>query len=172
VRESYFPTAWTEAAAVTVGGCFPAGTPVPTPKGLVPIEATWNHPFLVVQGAELGSRRLPMDLPAGEEVATIHGRWVEAREIREGDVLLSRSGGSSTVIGTSSRNVTGEVYFLETEEFHNHAVGREGILVHNGGKECAGPPSFVADHPFLFYIRDEPTGSILFMGRVTDPVGE
>jgi hypothetical protein len=210
----------TEAAAVAVGGCFPAGTPVPTPNGIVPIEAiepesavyafdlskgkwvttrvaqrrpwpfsgqmvtiqagsetieaTWNHPFLVARGADLEARRVPVDLPPGEEVATVHGRWVEARDIREGDVLLARSSSNSTVTGTSTRNMTGEVYVLEIDGFHNHAVGLRGILVHNasGGKKSAGPPSFRADHPFLFFIRDEPTGSILFMGRVTDPIGE
>jgi serpin B len=31
------------------------------------------------------------------------------------------------------------------------------------------PPVFRADHPFIFFIRDNGSRSILFMGRMTDP---
>ncbi|MBI4952868.1 MAG: serpin family protein [Myxococcales bacterium] len=33
----------------------------------------------------------------------------------------------------------------------------------------ADAPTFVADHPFLFFVRDTQTGLVLFAGRVVDP---
>ena len=34
------------------------------------------------------------------------------------------------------------------------------------------PPSFTVDRPFLWAIRDIPTGLLLFVGRVLDPSAE
>ena len=31
------------------------------------------------------------------------------------------------------------------------------------------PVSFTADHPFLFFIRQAKTGTVLFLGRVVNP---
>ena len=31
------------------------------------------------------------------------------------------------------------------------------------------PAAISLDHPFLFFIRDNATGSVLFVGRVSDP---
>ena len=32
------------------------------------------------------------------------------------------------------------------------------------------PPALIIDHPYLLLIRDRPTGTVLFAGRVLDPL--
>ncbi|CAN0876113.1 At1g47710 [Linum grandiflorum] len=57
-------------------------------------------------------------------------------------------------------------------------VNEEGTEAASGtagrirGMRCrsAGPPSFVADHPFLFTIMEENSGSVLFIGAVLNPM--
>jgi serpin B len=36
-------------------------------------------------------------------------------------------------------------------------------------KPTPPPPVFRADHPFIFFIRDTRSGSLLFLGRLADP---
>jgi serine protease inhibitor len=38
-------------------------------------------------------------------------------------------------------------------------------------RDVSAPPpaEFTADRPFIFVIYDDPTGQILFVGRVNDP---
>ena len=55
--------------------------------------------------------------------------------------------------------------FVEVNEEGTEAAAATGVIV---GPTSAGP-SFVADHPFVFLIRDSVTGSILFLGRIVDP---
>ena len=49
--------------------------------------------------------------------------------------------------------------------------GTEIILLGQIGYVSLGsePPKFIADHPFMFAIREMETGTILFLGRVMDP---
>ncbi len=59
--------------------------------------------------------------------------------------------------------------FVEVTEKGTEAAAATAVVVRLG---CAAPskiPQFRADHPFIFAIRDRGTGSILFIGRVTNP---
>jgi hypothetical protein len=137
--------------------------------GEVSIRATGNHPFLVHAGFRLTDRPQPGDLPGGDPVATACGRWVEARDLEVGDVLVDRQGAGAAITALSSRNISIDVYNLDVEGFHTYAVDARGVLVHNKGGAEPTLLLFQADHPFLFLIRENATGSILFIGRVSDP---
>ena len=135
------------------------------------IQATGNQPFYVLSGERLSNRPVPREV-SKEEKTNGYGRWVEARDLKEGDVLQSISGEDQVITSLSSHEERMQVYWFDVERYHNCAVHRLGILAHNGGAKESAPPTpivFRADRPFLFLIRENRTGSILFMGRVAKP---
>jgi serpin B len=57
--------------------------------------------------------------------------------------------------------------FVDVNEEGTEAAAATAEFVEVGAELV--PPTFIADHPFLFLIRDRHTGSILFLGRVINP---
>lgn len=55
--------------------------------------------------------------------------------------------------------------FVRVDEVGTEAAGSTAVIGGLGGL----PPMFIADHPFLFLIRDNRSGSVLFLGRVVEP---
>jgi len=58
---------------------------------------------------------------------------------------------------------------IEVDEKGTVAAAATAIIIKRGPK-TPSHPMFRADHPFLFLVRDLRTGSILFMGRLIDPL--
>ena len=57
--------------------------------------------------------------------------------------------------------------FIDVAEKGTEAAAATGVVV---GTSAAPPGLWVsATRPFLYFLRDQPTGAILFMGRVLDP---
>jgi serpin B len=64
--------------------------------------------------------------------------------------------------------------FVEVDEVGTEAAAATAVLVAPGAAPGFTPPpprvkEFHADHPFMFVIKHEKTGAILFIGRVLDP---
>ena len=62
--------------------------------------------------------------------------------------------------------------FVEVDERRTEAAAATSVTMRASGiiHQPESIPTFRADHPFLFLIRDTHTGSTLFLGRVTNPV--
>jgi hypothetical protein len=91
------------------------------------LTATGSHPFWVRAGEDLAGRA-----PAGHvlDKGSVHGRWVNARDLRVGDVLVARDGSVAEVRALSRHIARKTVYTLRVED-HTFAVGASGLLVHN-----------------------------------------
>ncbi|WP_160167288.1 serpin family protein [Rhodopirellula sp. SWK7] len=61
--------------------------------------------------------------------------------------------------------------FVEVNEEGTEAAAATGMTfqLHSGHAHSSFTPTFNADHPFLFLIRDSKSGMILFVGRVEHP---
>jgi serine protease inhibitor len=72
--------------------------------------------------------------------------------------------------GTKELYISGAFHkaFADVNEEGTEAAAVTALTVINWAEE-APPPIFRADHPFVFFIRDMKSNSILFMGRVMDP---
>jgi len=62
--------------------------------------------------------------------------------------------------------------YIDVNEEGTEAAAATAVVLWGKGVVAEKPvPVFRADHPFLFFIEDKDTGTILFMGRVADPSG-
>ncbi len=76
------------------------------------------------------------------------------------------TGGKDLKIGAAVHQA-----FVEVNEEGTEAAAASGIVMRPTGA-AMNPITFIADHPFLFLIRDKASGAILFMGRVEDPTAQ
>jgi serpin B len=77
----------------------------------------------------------------------------------------------SGMTGTRDLVISAVVHkaFVEVDEKGTEAAAATGVVMARASLAPAPPPIFRADHPFLFLIRDNRNGSILFLGRLARP---
>lgn len=75
----------------------------------------------------------------------------------------------SGIDGTRRLRITDVVHqgFVGIDERGTEAAAATAVII--GPTSLPPSATFVVDRPFVFFIRDRPTGAILFVGRVVDP---
>jgi serpin B len=81
--------------------------------------------------------------------------------------FMSRQADFSGMNGKKELFVQAVVHkaFVDVNEQGTEAAGATAVVINDESL----PPQFRADHPFVFLIRHRATGSILFVGRLSDP---
>ncbi len=60
--------------------------------------------------------------------------------------------------------------FVDVNEEGTEAAAATAVIIATESASIPPPPkNFVADRPFVFFLRDTTTGAILFVGRINDP---
>jgi len=59
--------------------------------------------------------------------------------------------------------------FIKVDEKGTEAAAATAVVMDRASAQPQPKPLFVANRPFIFFIRDTLTGAILFMGRILDP---
>ena len=105
-------------------------------------------------------------------------RFSMTSEFGLGDTLASMGMPSAFGPGAdfTGMNPSGELFvsfvihkaFVDVNELGTEAAAATAVGM-MGAAFPESPPTFRADHPFLFLIRHNPTKSILFLGRVVNP---
>lgn len=82
-------------------------------------------------------------------------------------LAFSREADLSGINGQKNLSVSEVVHkaFAEVDEVGTEAAAATGV----GFALVSAPPEFRATRPFVFLIRDNRNGSVLFLGRVTNP---
>jgi serpin B len=139
-----------------------------SPSGLPEIERTFNE-------TQLDGYLTQLDVPRGYTIAIPKFRIESSKRLNQALISL----GIKKAFG-SGADFSG--IFERDQAFIKSVIHGTKVDVDEQGTEAAGAThilltsstlargfEFNADHPFLFIVRDNATGVILFMGRVTNP---
>lgn len=146
--------------------------------GLGSLESSLDHAKLQAMVKELKSERVEMAIPkfelAPSTSLSIGGELVAlgmkaAFERKKADFT-----GIANPPKEEDRLFISKVFhkaFVKVDEKGTEAAAATAAVMAVAGAAPMEPKRFHADHPFLFVIRDNTSGLVLFMGRVADPSG-
>lgn len=133
------------------------------------VEASLDAPALQTLVAGLSARTVALALPRFRiETATSLVDSLQALGMTS--AFVPGSADFSGMDGTRDLFISTVVHkaFIDVAENGTEAAAATGVVFKDGGIFMVDL-TVSAERPFLYFLRDEPTGAIVFMGRVLDP---
>jgi serpin B len=141
--------------------------PDKTPKALRRLEDTLTAQQLQGWLKTLEPQEVRLSLPRFELDARLE--LSQAMQALGARIAFSDKADFSGIAPGANLKIGGAFHkaWVKVDEEGTEAAAATAVVMSTTGVRHT--PSFVADHPFLFLIRDMKTGAILFMGRVAEP---
>jgi len=133
--------------------------------GLVSLENSLTVEKIEQWKSELSEQRLFIQIPKFK-LETNYDLKASLPEIGMPSAFSISDADFSGITGSRGLYIEQAIHkaFVDVNEEGTEAAAATGIVM-----DQSMPPEFRADHPFMFLIQDNETGSILFMGRVAVP---
>ena len=141
---------------------------VPDAGQFTQVESSLNATTLATLVAGMTATTVALSLPRFKiETGTDLGDLLKA---------LGMTSAFSNLADFSGMDGTGNLFisrvmhkaFIDVGENGTEAAAATAVVMKDASIRMVDMDVW-ADHPFLYFVRDEPTGAILFMGRVLDP---
>lgn len=144
--------------------------------GLDAVERSLDAKKLDELGRALTSTRAAVSIPRFEVAPPSSSLAAPLQELGMKDAFALPKADFTGIANpprADERLFIGDVFhkaFVKVDEKGTEAAAATAVVMEEGAKAPAEPAfTFKADHPFLFVIRDNASGLVLFLGRVTDP---
>lgn len=144
------------------------------PKGnsLAPVEASLQADALAELQQSAKSRRVMVYFPKFT-METKYEKMAKTLAAMGMPTAFTGDADFSGMDGTKDLSISDVIHqaYVDVNEEGTEAAAATAVVMRLAGAPASPDPIpvFRADHPFIFLIQDDETGSILFMGRVANP---
>ena len=145
-------------------------------EGLSAVEASLTPERLDVLVKALAPQRVAVSLPKFEVNPSAALSLGDLLKVMGMSVAFDRQKADFTGIANppdpADRLFIGGVFhkaFVKVDEKGTEAAAATAVVMMRAQAMPVRSVEFKADHPFLFFLRDDVSGLILFMGRVAEP---